>query len=647
MPFVVLVAPIQTSPAAYLDALARARLESRVATSVDEALASFERAPPDLIVAIDAASVDVIDLCRRLRSSAGGSACGVLLIGPQENDGRYTMALDAGADACLSGAALPSTVAAQALAILRGREAADRLEERLRDSDERVKLAAHATEAQRRLAEARYATLYNVVREGFAHYKAVTDASGTLVDLLVLDVNPAGARLTGVRPEAQIGRTWREVWPGIDESLFEAYRRVADSGETAHFDHEDATSGRSYDIAVSLTSPGEFAVSFYDITERKAAEAALRRANEELRESGRRKDEFIAILSHELRNPLAPIRMAMPLLSRQPLGDQAARAVGVVERQVSILTRLLDDLLDVSRISRGKLDIRPQRTTLGAIVKAAVEATAPLIMAGRHELRVNVTPDPVWIRADLARLTQVVTNLLHNSATCTPRGGLIELEAGKEAGRALVRIRDNGIGIPPQALPDLFEMFRQVKRADQPQGGLGIGLALSRRLVELHGGTIEARSEGAGRGAEFVVRLPLADVIAAPALRPAPPRQDHGLLKVLIVDDNEDLVEMLSAIVTDLGHDVRKALDGGSALDAALSYHPDLVLLDLGLPVLSGIEVARELRSHPETARVCLVAITGWGAPEDRARTRDAGFNHHLTKPVDPEQLIQVIAQCA
>jgi PAS domain S-box-containing protein len=502
-------------------------------------------------------------------------------------------------------------------------------------------------EAQTRLAQARYATLVSVVREGFAHYRAVHDAGGTLVDLLVLEVNPAGARLSGMAPEAQIGRRWREIWPAVDESVLDVYRQVERTGDTAHFDYDDPSTGRSHDIAVSLISPGEFAVSFYDITERKAAEGALRQANEELRESGRRKDEFIAILSHELRNPLAPIRMALPLLGRERLGEQGARAAGVIERQVNHLTRLLDDLLDVSRISRGKLDIRPQRTTLGSIVKAALEAASPLVMAGRHDLRLRIPSDPIWIRADLARLTQVVTNLVNNSAACTPPGGLIEVQAGREEGRATVRIRDNGIGIPPQALPDLFEMFRQVKRADQPQGGLGIGLALSRRLIEMHGGTIEAHSAGVGRGAEFVVRLPLADVVAIPELRPPVPRRDHDPLKVLIVDDNEDLVEMLSAIVTDLGHDVRKALDGGSALDAARSYHPDLVLLDLGLPVVSGIEVARELRNRPETADACLIAITGWGAPEDRARTKDAGFNHHLTKPVDPEQLIQVIAQCA
>jgi signal transduction histidine kinase len=646
MPLAVFVASSAGSP--YLEALARAGLDTQAAGNIEQALAACRQTPPDLIVALEGPLLDAVEACRTLKASTSGSGCVVLLVGPGDDEARHLSGLDAGADACLRRSAHPETVATQALALLRGRAAAQRAhQDDVREKEEQLQLEIDRTQSQSRATQAKYTTLYSAVREGFAHYRAVLDATGALVDLLVVDVNPPGAALTGVPPDAQIGRTWRQVWPDLDESIFEVYQRVAHSGEAAHFDHEDPPTGRCYDVAVSLVAPGEFAVSFYDVTARKAAEAALRRANDELRESGRRKDEFIAILSHELRNPLAPIRMALPLLMRDRQSESGTRALGVIDRQVTVLTRLLDDLLDVSRISRGKLDIRPQRTSLGAIIKAAVEASSPLIMAGRHDLRLLIPDDPVWIRADLARLTQVVTNLLHNSVICTPPGGRIELEAGREGDRAVVRVRDNGIGIPTQALPDPFEMFRQVKRADQPQGGLGIGLALSRRLTELHGGTIEAHSDGVGRGAEFVIRLPLVDTAAAPILRSTAPPRNHRLLKVLIVDDNEDLIEMLSAIVTDLGHEVRKALDGGSAVDAAASYHPDLVLLDLGLPVLSGIDVARELRSRPETSRVCLVAITGWGAPEDRARTREAGFNHHLTKPVDPEELIQVIAQCA
>jgi signal transduction histidine kinase/ActR/RegA family two-component response regulator len=397
-----------------------------------------------------------------------------------------------------------------------------------------------------------------------------------------------------------------------------------------------------------------------NITDRKRAEEALTSANARLAEADRRKDEFIAILSHELRNPLAPIRYALPLLQRERLGQPAARAVAVVDRQLLHLTRLVDDLLDVSRITRGKLELQKDYVTLGSIVNAATEAASPIVTAARHTLKINVANDPIWMHADAARLAQVVTNLLNNSAKYTPRGGEIALEAGTEGGEAVIRVRDNGIGIPAEALPTIFEMFRQVSGPDRgrgadsagpdkTQGGLGIGLALVKRLVEMHGGSIDARSDGPGRGAEFVVRLPIAreasarQAAAAPAAWRAPDRR----LKVLVVDDNADLVEMLATLVSTLGHDVRKALDGRSAVSAATAYRPDVVFLDLGLPVMSGVEVARELKRLPETAGAILIALTGWGQAEDLRQTTEGGFDHHMTKPTDPKKLERLLAQLA
>jgi len=379
--------------------------------------------------------------------------------------------------------------------------------------------------------------------------------------------------------------------------------------------------------------------SFFDITDRKRAEDALR-------ESDRRKDEFIAVLSHELRNPLAPIRYALPLVQRDPLSPTAARAAEVIDRQVEHLTRLVDDLLDVSRISRDKIELRRETVTLADVVAAGADASSPAIHAARHTLRLDLPAEPVWLHADPARLSQVVTNLLNNSARYTPRGGEIVVAARQEGEQAVIRVRDNGIGIPGEALPTIFDMFRQVNRPDSSQGGLGIGLALVKRLVEMHGGTVEARSEGMGRGAEFVVRLAVADVAGAGgsadrgAQRPAGQR-----LKVLVVDDNADLVEMLALLVEAGGHDVRKALDGRSAVSAALAYRPDVVLLDLGLPMMSGLEVARELRARPETASARLVALTGWGQAEDRRQTEEAGFDRHLTKPADPETLNRLLRE--
>jgi len=386
-----------------------------------------------------------------------------------------------------------------------------------------------------------------------------------------------------------------------------------------------------------------------DITERRRAEEALRQANLRLAEADRRKDEFIAIISHELRNPLAPIRFALPLLEREALAESAARAVAVIARQVDHLARLVDEFFDVSRLASGQIELRVEDVTVESMARAAIEAASPAIVGGRHVLTTMLPEQPIWIKADPRRITQVLTNLLNNSAKYTPSGGQIRLEVERDGGHAVFRDRDSGMGIAREALPTLFEMFRQVKRADKPQGGLGIGLAFARRLVEMHGGTIEADSAGVGQGSVFVVRLPAAAEISA----------DEGLaaannggmpgrrLKVLVVDDNADLVQMLAMVLEGGGHDVRKALDGRSAVTIARAYLPDVVLLDLGLPVMDGLQVAQELRRHPETAKAFLVALTGWGQPLDRHRTKEAGFDCHLTKPTDPQTLQQVIADFA
>jgi len=379
----------------------------------------------------------------------------------------------------------------------------------------------------------------------------------------------------------------------------------------------------------------------------RSAEEALRDANERLADADRRKDEFIAILSHELRNPLAPIRYAVPVIARERLGEAAGRAVAVIDRQVEHLARLVDDLLDVSRITRGQIELRREHVTLSAIVAAAVEAAAPALAAAGHSLETTVTEETVWLHADGPRLAQVVTNLLDNSAKYTSRGGRVVLEAVREKGEAVVRVRDNGIGIDPAALSAIFEMFRQVNITG-PARGLGIGLALVKRLVEMHGGTTEASSAGPGQGAEFVVRLPVAATPAAGESVPHAGRPGSGRgLRVLVVDDNADLVDMLAVVIESAGHDVRKALDGASAISAARLYKPDVVLLDLGLPILGGLDVARELRRHGETAAAKLVALTGWGQADDRRRTKEAGFDAHLTKPTDPDQLERLLREFA
>ena len=390
-----------------------------------------------------------------------------------------------------------------------------------------------------------------------------------------------------------------------------------------------------------------FTGTVMDVTALRQAEQALREANARLAEADRRKDEFIAILSHELRNPLAPIRFALPSLQHPELPRPVAQAAAVIHRQVNHMTRLVDDLLDASRIGRGKIELRRDIIPLASVVTAAIEAASPGIHAARHALRLDLEGEQVTVYGDSARLAQAVTNLLNNSAKYTPRGGEISVSARREGDEAVIRVRDSGVGMTPEVLGTVFDMFDQGNRP-QSQGGLGIGLALAKQLVVLHGGTIEARSEGIGRGSEFTVRLPLAD--AAPPREAQPsagsPVPSRGRsLKVLVVDDNADLVEMLATLVSAFGHDVRKAMDGHSAIAAALSFRPDLVFLDLGLPVLSGLEVARELRRHPEMAGTRLVALTGWGNAEDRRNTKDAGFDEHLIKPADAETVGCILAQ--
>jgi PAS domain S-box-containing protein len=382
-----------------------------------------------------------------------------------------------------------------------------------------------------------------------------------------------------------------------------------------------------------------------DITTQKQTEAALRAANAALADADSRKDEFIALLSHELRNPLAPIRYALPILNAQHLDDSGTRAMAVINRQTGQMTRLLDDLLDIGRITSGKLVLRREQVTLRSVVNAAIEAATPALSAANHALKIGLPAEHVWLDADGARLTQVITNLLDNSAKFTPSGGEITVQATREGDEAVISVQDTGVGIPEDALPHVFEMFTQVERPGRLDRGLGIGLTIAKRLIDMHGGTIEASSPGVGQGARFLVRVPV-----APQVKPEKPaallensRATNRRLRVLVVDDNVDFVEMVSLIVETAGHAVQKAFDGSGAISTARAWHPDVVLLDLGLPVMSGIEVAQALRKDPNTADARLIALTGWGQPEDREKTRAAGFQFHLTKPTEPEELCQLL----
>ncbi len=374
-----------------------------------------------------------------------------------------------------------------------------------------------------------------------------------------------------------------------------------------------------------------------DITERKRTEEELRRLNLELSEADRRKDEFLATLAHELRNPLAPIRSAAELLKRDDLAPGAASAArAIIERQARHMTRMVDDLLELGRITHGELQLRKEVVALAAVVRWAVEVAQSALDAAGVALTVELPGEPLYLEADATRLVQILANLLGNAAKFTPQGGHASLSARREGAWIEIRVRDDGIGIEARQLPRLFQMFSQVTPAlERARGGLGIGLALVRGLVERHGGSVEARSEGAGRGAEFIVRLPASEAPAQP--QPAglaPPAPARSPRRVLLADDNRDAADSLAGLLRLMGHEVRVAYDGEQALRAGAEFRPDALILDIGMPRMNGYDVASRARGADWGRGAKLIALTGWGQQRDKAAAAEAGFDHHLTKPV-------------
>ena len=379
-----------------------------------------------------------------------------------------------------------------------------------------------------------------------------------------------------------------------------------------------------------------------DVHDSIAAAAALKEAD-------RRKDEFLATLAHELRNPLSPMRIAVGLLGRRmPEDAELARLRDVIERQVDQLTRLVDDLLDVSRITRDRLTLRREPVDLALVIHDAIETIRPDIERHQHQLTVTMPDEPMVVDCDAVRITQVFSNLLNNAAKYTPVGGSIWITAVRDQGTAIVRIRDTGVGIPAEKLPRLFEMFYQADTSlDRPDSGLGIGLTLVHRLLEMHGGSVEASSAGPGQGSEFTVRLPVVDAQGSRAPVPAAPPEPAFSpvpLEILVVDDNRDSAEMLRTLLEASGHSVTTAADGDEALVIADRLRPDAILLDIGLPRLNGYEVCRRLRAQPWGRRLLIIAQTGWGQEQDLRKSEEAGFDAHLTKPVDDDALLKLLA---
>ena len=376
-----------------------------------------------------------------------------------------------------------------------------------------------------------------------------------------------------------------------------------------------------------------------EIVERRAAEIGLQ-------ESSRRKDEFLAMLSHELRNPLAPIRTAAEVMRRLgPSDPNFAAASDITMRQLQHVTHLVDELLDVARISQGKIVLARERVDLNSVIEHCVETAQPFVETRGQVLRVTPFAIPVWADGDFARIAQVVSNLLHNASKYSSAGSSIDLTAQLDASAAVIRVRDEGIGIDVELLPHIFDLFTQGRRGlDRSQGGLGVGLTLARRLAELHGGTLEARSEGTGRGSEFVLTLPSVQRVRGPIIEATPVSSAISKdCKILIVDDNQDAAESIAAFFRLQGQTVRTAADGPRALDEAAEFVPDVIVLDIGLPLLDGYEVARRLRQLPSTRTAFLLALTGYGQAQDRLRAEEAGFDRHFVKPADPAALLTAV----
>ena len=397
-------------------------------------------------------------------------------------------------------------------------------------------------------------------------------------------------------------------------------------------------------------APGTLSGIGIDTTVRRRAEDELRRQNAELLAGDRRKDDFLAVLAHELRNPLAPIKNSVAVLRAGPMPDpQSSWARDIIDRQVDRMARLLDDLLDVSRIARGRLELHVERVELAGIVDSALETSRPLIDGAGHELAVELPPHPVYLDADPGRIGQALENLLGNAAKYTERGGRIRLAASVEGRELVLSVRDSGIGLAEDQLASVFDMFAQTESTrERAQGGLGIGLALVKAIAKAHHGDVMAYSEGPGKGSEFMVTLPLGtprmlERESAGAAAPASPERR----RVLIADDNSDAAESLALMLQLGGHDVRTGRDGVEAVSIAESFRPHVAVLDIGMPRMNGYDAARAIRALPGADAVVLVALTGWGQDEDKRRAEEAGFDHHFTKPVDAAQLESLIVSSA
>ena len=584
-----------------------------------EALEAVMRASPALVVTdIVMPDFDGIELLKALRSKQHTQTIPVLLISGRAIHEQRIEGYKEGADGYLG---KPYTEHELRACIASMLQSARRRDEAAR---------REAVEQAERQALAERAALLESITDAF--YALDRECRFTYLNQRALDH-------FGATREILLGRVVWEVFPTTRGTVFQQeYERALREQCPVAFETISLLSNRWVEVHAYPTLQG-LAVYFRDITDRKQAE-------QQLREADRRKSEFLAVLAHELRNPLAPLRNGLQILKQRSDADPShSQTVIMMDRQMTHLVRLVDDLLDVSRITSGKLELRRRKLLLTEVLGNAVESSHHFIESHRHQLSIDMREQNLCVDGDPDRLTQVFSNLLLNAAKYTDPGGRITVSLGSESGEAVIAVQDNGIGIPPQALEQVFDMFSQVGSHEvRGSEGLGIGLSLVRTLVQMHGGTVRACSEGPGRGARFTVRLPLVEgvVAAAEAVAQPPAARNRGR-RVLIVDDNTDAAASLALLLAMEDYEVRTAADGQEAVEHVQRFEPQIIFMDLAMPRLDGMEAARRIRTLPQGERVRIVALTGWGQEADRQRTRDAGMDHHLIKPVSFDVLRGVL----
>jgi PAS domain S-box-containing protein len=584
-----------------------------------EALSAVRQAPPLLVVTdIIMPELDGIGLLKALRSTRRTQMIPVLLISGRALDEQRIEGFEEGADGYL---AKPYTERELRACIGSMLQSARRREETAR---------REALEQAEKQALADRATLLESITDAF--YALDREFRFTYLNQRALDH-------FGATREALLGKVVWDVFPITRGTVVQQeYERALREQCSVAFETVSPLSNRWIEVRAYPTPQG-LAAYFRDIADRKLAE-------EQLREADRRKSEFLAVLAHELRNPLAPLRNGLHILKLRPDTDATvSETVSMMDRQMTHLVRLVDDLLDVSRITSGKLELRRQKVLLTEILGGAIEASRAFIEAHQHELVIDLRVGDLWVDGDPDRLAQVFSNLLFNSAKYTERGGRITLTLERENSETVVTVQDNGIGIPPSAFEQVFDMFSQV-RSDEARAteGLGIGLSLVRTLVQRHGGSVRVFSEGLGKGSRFTVRLP---IVEAPVRTPdsVPPPTEHSPgQRVLVVDDNTDAATSLALLLEMEDCEVRTAADGEEALEQVQAFQPEIIFMDLAMPRLDGVAATRRIRALPQCQRVRIVALTGWGQATDRQRTRDAGMDHHLIKPVSLDDLRSVLA---